>query len=155
MTTVLIVVALMIFGLALLAIEVLVLPGFGVIGLFGIIAAVSSGYMAITELDAGHAALTISAGVVAAGVLFWLFPRTGLGKAMVLETQTLGSAADPALKELSGCSGVAITPLRPAGAVEIAGKPIDVVSDGQYVETGTAVRVIRVEGSRVVVEPVA
>ena len=44
--------------------------------------------------------------------------------------------------------------LRPAGIAEIDGRRIDVVSDGEMIEPSVTVRVIQVEGNRVVVERV-
>lgn len=155
MSAILIVVGLMIAGLVLMAIEVVVIPGFGVIGVLGGAAIVGSGYLAVTELSPTYAGLAIAAGVIGAGVMLWFLPRSRAARAMVLETQTLGAAGDPELAVLLGRQGVTITPLRPAGTVEIDDRPVDVVSDGQYVETGTRVKVTHVEGSRVVVEPLA
>lgn len=154
MTAVLIVISLMIAGLTLLAIEILVIPGFGVMGVTGILAIIASGYVAVAELPPGFASLTIAGGVAAASVLFWLFPRTRAARAMVLETQTLGSAADPSLGALLGQEGKTLTPLRPAGTADIAGRIVDVVSDGQYIEPDTRIRVILVQGNRVVVEAI-
>ncbi|WP_428264788.1 NfeD family protein [Haliangium sp.] len=153
MTAIVIVIGLMVVGLSLIALEVLVIPGFGVLGVLGIAAGIAAGYLAVTRLEPTHAGLAITAGVVAAAALFWYLPRTRTVRSMVLQTQTLGTAGDPALKALMGREGVTTTPLRPAGAVEIDGEAVDVVSDGQYVEPGTRVRVIEVSGSRVLVEP--
>lgn len=155
MTTALMAIGLMILGLALVAIEVLVIPGIGIIGFLGALAMLGSSYVSIAEFQASQAALLIGAGMVGAAIMFWLFPRTRVAKAMVLETQTLGGAANPALQRLLDREGVTMTPLRPSGAVEIDDRPVDVVSDGQYIEAGTRVRVILVEGARVVVEPIS
>lgn len=51
-----------------------------------------------------------------------------------------------------GSEGVARTILRPAGRAEFGGEYIDVVADGEFLEAGAKVRVLRVEGERVVVE---
>jgi membrane-bound serine protease (ClpP class) len=152
--TAVLVIGLMVFGLALIAIEVFVIPGFGLIGVLGIAGVVGSAYLAYSELDTPYAALTIVGGIVGAGVMFWFVPRTKLGKSMVLETQTLGSAPNPELEKLQDREGVALTTLRPAGSVEIDERPVDVVTDGEYVEAGKRVRVVRVEGGRVVVEEI-
>ncbi|MEM9494040.1 MAG: NfeD family protein [Myxococcota bacterium] len=153
MSAAVIVIALIVIGLALLAIEMLVIPGVGIIGVLGLVAVTASGYVAITELSPGIAAIAIAAGVASSVAMFWLFPRTRTARAMILETETTGSAADPKDAELIGLRGTALTPLRPAGSAEIADRTVDVVSDGQYVETGTAIQVVQVEGNRVVVEP--
>ena len=55
------------------------------------------------------------------------------------------------LAKLVGKQGWSVTPLRPAGLVEIEGKKIDVVTEGEMIGPGTPVEVLRVEGSRVIV----
>jgi membrane-bound ClpP family serine protease len=154
MTAILIVVGLMVLGIALLAVEILLIPGIGVVGLLGGAAVVAAGWVAYAQVGAGYGAASLVGGLVAAGVLLWLAPKTKLGKSMVLRTATQGTAANPALALLKGREGVVLSPLRPSGSIEIDGRPVDVVSDGRFVEAGTVVRVIRVEGARVVVEPV-
>jgi membrane-bound serine protease (ClpP class) len=53
-----------------------------------------------------------------------------------------------------GMSGRAITPLRPSGKAEIAGRVVDVVSRGAFVDTGVAVRLVEVDGFVVTVEAI-
>ncbi len=53
--------------------------------------------------------------------------------------------------ELIGAIGVCATDLRPAGTITVEGEPIDVVTEGGFVKQGDIVKVINVEGSRVVV----
>jgi membrane-bound serine protease (ClpP class) len=50
-----------------------------------------------------------------------------------------------------GATGVARSPLRPAGTAEFGGTLVDVVSDGGFVAPGTPVRILAVEGERVTV----
>ena len=155
MTAVFLVVGLMVAGMALIAIEVLVIPGFSLPGILGIAAMIGSVWVANEELGSNYAALAVVAGLVAGGFMFWLFPKTAAGRAMVLKTQHTGGAARPELMELEGKEGVVVSDLRPSGSVEIDERPVDVVTDGKYVEVGTKVRVVRVEGARVVVEPLS
>jgi membrane-bound serine protease (ClpP class) len=56
------------------------------------------------------------------------------------------------LEGLVGKEGVATTDLRPSGMAEIDGRRTDVVTDGEMIEKGTQVKVMLVEGNRVVVE---
>lgn len=53
-----------------------------------------------------------------------------------------------------GRTGTAVTVLRPTGAIEIDGERLDVVTEGEFLESGTPVRVLYVQGSRVVVAAV-
>lgn len=154
MTAIVGVIALMILGVALLAIEVLLVPGVGLVGLLGIAGIGGAVWIAYAYIGPAYAGITLFAGVVTAGLALWLLPRTRAGKSMFLETKTAGRAGDPALAELEGREGKTVTPLRPSGTIEIDGRPIDVVSEGDYVERGARVRVTLVRGSRVVVEAV-
>jgi membrane-bound serine protease (ClpP class) len=54
---------------------------------------------------------------------------------------------------LIGKNGVATTTLRPAGKAKIEGKLVDVVTQGDFIEKGAQIRVLRLEGNRIVVVP--
>lgn len=56
--------------------------------------------------------------------------------------------------ELIGRVGITITPLRPSGTVKVDDERLDVVAEGGFIEKDIAVKVIKVEGSRIVVREV-
>ncbi|MDN3018579.1 NfeD family protein [Paenibacillus sp. BSR1-1] len=56
--------------------------------------------------------------------------------------------------DLIGKEGIALTILRPAGTVIIQNERIDVVSEGGFIEQNAAVKVIKVEGARIVVREI-
>ncbi|GIX07757.1 MAG: hypothetical protein KatS3mg115_2160 [Candidatus Poribacteria bacterium] len=83
---------------------------------------------------------------------FWLARRLIL---TARQESSVGYRATPEeLTKLVGMEGVTKTPLRPVGVAEIGGRRYDVVTDGEYLAAGTPVRVIEVEGTRVLVRPV-
>ena len=53
-----------------------------------------------------------------------------------------------------GAIGVCVTDLRPAGTITIEGEPVDVVTEGSFIKAGDTVKVINVDGSRVLVRQV-
>lgn len=53
-----------------------------------------------------------------------------------------------------GKKGMALTVLRPAGTCDFNGVRLDVVTEGSFIEKGTTVKVIRVEGRRIIVTPI-
>lgn len=53
-----------------------------------------------------------------------------------------------------GAVGVCVTDLRPAGTITVEGEPLDVVADGNFVKQGDTVKVINVDGSRVMVRQI-
>lgn len=151
-TAVLLTVTLLLVGVALLAIEVVLVPGVGLVGFFGLAGIGAAVWIAYAMIGPAYAGLALTGGVVACGLAFWLLPRTRLARSMVLEGSAGGRAGDPSLMALAGKVGTTVTALRPSGTVDFAGRPVDVVSDGDYIDRGVAVRVILVQGSRVVVE---
>ena len=50
--------------------------------------------------------------------------------------------------------GIVLTELRPSGSVEIDGVPVDVVSEGKFISKGEKVRVVKIEGMRIIVRKV-
>jgi membrane-bound serine protease (ClpP class) len=56
--------------------------------------------------------------------------------------------------DLVGKEAEAVTDLRPAGTVVIDGERIDVVTEGDYIKSGSTVRIIRAEGHRHVVRAI-
>ena len=53
-----------------------------------------------------------------------------------------------------GAIGVCVTDLRPAGTITVEGEPVDVVTEGSFVKAGDSVKVINVDGSRVLVRQI-
>ncbi len=56
-------------------------------------------------------------------------------------------------RDLRGRSGTAVSYLRPAGIASVDGRRVDVLTEGEFIAQGTPIRVVRVEGARVFVEP--
>ena len=87
-----------------------------------------------------------------------IFPKTRFGKSVMLKPseRNLGDAIPdtPELMELMGKTGMVITPLRPVGMCDFAGKRVECVAEGGYVENDKQVKVIRVESTQVTVRVV-
>ena len=70
------------------------------------------------------------------------------------EEQSLGYQGPRDFQHLLGKEGTTLTPLRPAGTAMIDGERYDVVSDGGYMDPNKPIKVIKVEGTRVVVREI-
>ena len=150
-------------GVILLLLEIFVIPGFGVAGVLGIIALVAGLSSSLFGAGASvgaivHAVLRVAISaalaVIAALVVWRLIGALPFGRKFVLGTSLAHEPrADPEeLPSLEGVVGTALTPLRPAGIASLAGRRVDVVSQGDFIELGQAVEVVRDEGHRVVVK---
>jgi membrane-bound serine protease (ClpP class) len=78
------------------------------------------------------------------------FPSLPLFRRLVLATDTTPTEAPPDRVKV-GETGIALSILRPAGRAEFSGRIVDVVTDGEFLDPGAALRVVEVTGSRVVV----
>lgn len=147
---------LLIAGLILIVAEIF-LPGM-VVGTIGGICLLTSIVICYSKTNAVFGTLylggtiALSVTVVALGLRF--FPRTSLGKRMILDTHSRDADELSWLTTLKGKRGTAHTMLRPAGTAMIEGKRVDVVTEGPFLAKGSEIEVIDVEGSRVVVRKV-
>lgn len=152
------VVALFIIGVFLLVLEA-VAPGFGILGLSGILSLGASIILAYPSRAAGAWTMAIATlWLIFLGRLaFRILGVTGAWKRLVLQTSLTkdeGYVAVTTHPEWQGREGVTLTAMRPAGAIEVDDLRIDAITEGGFVPAGTPVRVIRVEGNRVIVRPI-
>lgn len=151
-------------GILAIYVEIFV-PAAGLIGLAGggmIVAGVVLGYVNHDPLS-GSIVLFTSLVVTPIAIVVGLkaFPKTPVGRRLILgsageeahsddaDATADGVGADDTLKR--GDEGEALTVLRPSGTGRFNGRKASVVTSGEYVERGARIRVIRVEGNRVVV----
>lgn len=154
-------------GIALLLVEFFVVPGFGVAGIFGIIALLAALVMSVVGTGATPEFLMLAAGriifalfvaLLASLLMLRYMRRTPFGRWLILDTglgagQEYGSAPESDLRWL-GKRGRTTSPLRPAGIADIEGARVDVVSEGEPIEPGTPIEVTRVDGNRIVVRQI-
>lgn len=148
-------------GLLMLAMELFVVPGFGVAGVIGLAAMAAGIVLALVgpfpgALDVVVASAALVSGVTMIGVVTWgVAQRLRAGHPLLggsLEGDGYRAALPRA--ELQGAEGIAATDLRPAGSADILGERLDVVAEGGWVPAGTPVRVVASEGWRLVVQAV-
>jgi membrane-bound serine protease (ClpP class) len=152
-------------GLLAVAVEVLVIPGFGVAGMLGL--GLIGGAVVMALLGAAPSggdimsALAIlgTAVVITAAVFFaWLrhLPNSTRWSGLLLKDTAPrgeGYLSAPDRPELVGRIATALTDLRPSGTAELDGERIDVVTEGDFIKSGSQVTILRAEGYRHVVRP--
>ncbi len=162
-----------IIGLILIALEIFVVPGFGITGISGITLAFSGLVLSLVKNvnftfehvkmnDMLIALVTVFGGSIAGiGLAIYLsqkmftaqtgqFSHLSLHEVMKSEDGYLG--VDPELLKLKGQKGIAVTTLRPAGKISIAGKNYDAMALVGMIDKGTEVVVVKVEAAQLYVE---
>ena len=153
-----------IVGVALLLIELFVIPGFGIAGIAGIGLMLGSVFFVFRSAYKFETAMfTMSSAIILAFVLAvglsYLLPKTRAWNHLVLSAaMDSGSGFHSAPREdfqvYVGKTGVALTPLRPAGTVRVDDTRLDVVTVGDFIVRDTPVKIINVEGSKIFVEAI-
>lgn len=167
---------LVLVGGTLVVIEVLFIPGVGVVGflgaaciVIGLVASFVTAPLSTSEgqSDLASGVLVVVAGSVIAGVGAWailrVLPRSRLMNAAVLHA-TVGTDTAPSAWRIPGATaaaiavgarGTAATPLRPVGKVDFGGRIAEVQAIGGFIEAGRAVVVVRSTPYAVEVEETA
>ena len=147
---------LFVLGIALIVVEMFQ-PGFGVAGVGGILCLIVDIFITANSWLQGL--ILAAALLVLLALLFAIFvllsARGHFPGRLVLRDSTdaeAGFSAAEDLQYLMGRRGVAATDLRPSGNADFDGVKLDVVTRGEFVERGSAVAVIEVEGNRIVVK---
>ncbi len=133
-------------------------PGVGIFGLAGVVLLFGSLFF---MLGATYEAVYILAGgTVLAIILFYIvgkhLPKSRLFEKLTLKnrsTKEKGYTAQADYSKYLYERGKTITILRPSGTIRIGKERVDAVANGTFIGRDVIVRVVKVEGSRVVVEP--
>lgn len=160
-------------GIILLAVEMFVLPGFGIAGVLGLVITVGGlilslvrnlngfDFSFVPQNELASAFLTVSS-ILFIGVISLFFGgdkimstlfqgKIGLKSSQSKEKGFIISEVNK-LNKFVGESAIAATDLRPAGKIEIQNEYIYAQSDGEYITKGTKVKVLKTLGAYLLVE---
>lgn len=147
-----------IVGLLLLLAEIFS-PGFGVAGGSGLLLLIIG--IAMTARNVTDAVIMVLILLALIALMLFFIIRSArrgrLSKKLILRSAArhddgYSTTADESL--LIGRKGVALTILRPAGTGDFDGRRLDVVTEGGFIDKGSAIKIVRTEGRRIVVERV-
>jgi membrane-bound serine protease (ClpP class) len=161
-----------VIGVILLAIEIFLIPGFGITGILGIILMVGASVLAMQNFTLPKTSFQwnwmlenlgyVSASAIGFLAVAWTFakyfPKTKALSGGIIAFGPApaelhgGASKDEAHVSLVGKTGVAQSPLRPAGRAVIDSDFYDVVAQGSFIEEGTKITVAEVSGNRIVVK---
>ena len=152
-------VLLFVVGFIALFLELFV-PAIGLIGGAGIVCMIVGTVLGYRNYGTTVGSLFLTGTLIGTPAMIVIglkvFPKTFVGKKLILsfsQQRETGftSYTSERYVGLEGEEGEALTMLRPSGMVTINGHRYSVVTSGELIEKGTRIRVVRVEGSRVVV----
>jgi membrane-bound serine protease (ClpP class) len=169
---------LVLVGLILIALEIFVIPGFGIAGVLGIIAVFAGMFLGLVPhipeipttlpgIDAPGIAeylpqiaqkIIFTMVLVIGGVylLAKLLPKTSVYGHLVLQAELSKDkgyvSSDSHYNDFLGKTGIARTDLHPSGIAMFDDERLDVVTTGDMIEKDAEIKVVQVQGGRIVVE---
>lgn len=151
--------AIFFLGIVLLAIEIFVIPGFGITGILGIFGIAAGIFMSFGINNIAQATLVVFVSLISDIILIIILARfilksKGFKNKMALETDTAGYHSSVSYDDLLGLEGITETLFRPSGNIIIDGKKYDAITEGEFINKGAKIKVILVEGNKIVVKEV-
>lgn len=171
--------AIFVLGLVLIAVEIFIIPGFGLPGITGLLMVIgalvfsmvdgiewqkfqwggtgTTGLLDAMSGPASHLALGIFGSLILLYVLMKYVPKLKFVENTMLPgslTRGTGSGEDEHFGERVGMTGTATSNLRPSGKAEIDGQVLEVIAEGSFIDKGEPVRVVSEDGMGIAVKKV-
>ncbi len=154
-------VLLLVGGLLLVILEFFI-PSSGILGLLAALSIISGISMAFYERGPIIGMLFVGIAVVSIPLLlvggFKILPHTPIGRQLISESPTSEDVVSDLatrrnMREMIGWIGRSTSPMLPSGSIEVEGQTLDAVSQGMAIDANMPVKIIDVQGTRIIVRP--
>lgn len=150
------IIALVVFGLVLIIVEVIFVPGTTFVGIVGFGVAGFGVWQSFISFgtETGLIVLTVSS-LLAVGAIFYSF-KAGVWKRFALNDRNKAQNNDGIKHSLQeGEMGITLSALRPIGKAEFSEKVFEVKTNGNYVDTGTKIKIVKILDQSIIVDPIS
>lgn len=140
-------------SLVLGLLEIFILPGFGFAGIGSIVCAVVDAILIYNAYGFSWACIAVVVAILLLLLMLYIVANSRTFDRMSLKTSI--DSTNATTEQLSvkvGNEGRAITRLALVGNAEIEGKQVEVKSSGEFINSGTPIRVIKVDKAQIIVE---
>lgn len=140
-------------SLVLGLLEIFILPGFGFAGIGSIVCAVVDAILIYNAYGFSWACIAVVVAILLLVLMLYIVANSRTFDRMSLKTSI--DSTNATTEQLSvkvGNEGRAITRLALVGNAEIEGKQVEVKSSGKFINSGTPIRVIKVDKAQIIVE---
>jgi len=151
----LVIAALILAGLLLIIVEIVFIPGTTVVGFLGLIFTIVGIVFSYTHFGNEIGFYVLLGTAVSTGGTLYLSFRKGAWKKFSHQ-----SAIDSKVNEgmadhlAAGEEGISVSALRPMGSAEFSGKIFEVKTNGEFVDNGIKIRIVKIRSNDILVEPI-
>ena len=150
-----IVISLILLGLVLIIIEIIFVPGTTFVGLVGFIFLAIGIFLSFRYFGSETGWTIVGASAVVSGSLFYYSFKANVWGRFALKSSIQSKVNEGELDHLSvGLEGFTVSALRPVGKAELLSKQFEVKTVGEYLDSGTKIRIIKILSNQIIVEPI-
>ncbi|MGF1636521.1 MAG: NfeD family protein [Cyclobacteriaceae bacterium] len=149
------VLSLILIGIILIVVEVIFIPGTTVVGILGSLFTIAGIAVGYSTFGSPTGSYILIASLFAIGLVFFTAFKTGAWSSFALKEAIVGKVNEDYKPNLQiEQRGVALSSLRPIGKAEFDDKTYEVRTIGNYVDAGHSLKIIKLEGNNIFVEPI-
>jgi membrane-bound ClpP family serine protease len=149
------IVLLIFLGIVLLLIEFAVIPGVTIAGIGGFLLLAASVYIAFVDLGNVAGFITLAVVLIISPIFIYYFFNSRAGKKMILDSEIDGVIENFNHDKLKvGDTGKTIGRLAPMGKIKVNGEVAEAQSNGSFIDHQTAIRIIKIQQNKIIVEPI-
>lgn len=143
------------FGLALVVVEIVFIPGTTIVGIIGFSSILIGVGICFRTYGAEAGWITLGGTSVVSGLIVYVSFTSSIWKRFSHKTSINSKVNEGEMEFFKvGMEGVAISALRPFGKAELSSKTAEVKTSGEYVESNTKIKIIRIASNQIIVEPI-
>lgn len=155
MADVVMIAVLILIGLALIIAEIIFVPGTTFVGILGLLATGYGIYLTFTKYGSEAGTWVTVGSAVLFGISLYFSFKKGAWDKLSLKDTMQGRVNEGLTSKLQvGQEGITRSAVRPIGKAEFDEVEYEVRSMGNYIDSGTAVRIIKIVNNNIFVEPI-
>lgn len=141
-------------GIILIIIEIVFVPGTTILGILGFLMLIGGVYVSYASFGAGVGSGVLIGTIVVSLTALVYSLRSGVWTRFSLKSQIDSKVNEHEKDSLTvGLQGVAISDLRPVGSAEFLDRLYEVQTNGNYLEAGARIEIIKISDNKIIVEP--
>lgn len=149
------VISLILFGLFLVVAEIIFVPGTTLVGIVGFIFLITGIGFSFNYFGSETGWIIVGVTSVASGLILYYSFKVNVWSRFSLKSSIDSKVNEGELDALTvGAEGETVSALRPIGKAEIENKMYEVKTLGEYLDSGSKIRVIKIVSNQIIVEPI-
>ncbi|MBK8290376.1 MAG: hypothetical protein IPK96_04850 [Flammeovirgaceae bacterium] len=149
------VISLILFGLFLIVAEIIFVPGTTIVGILGFLFLLVGVGLSFNYFGSETGWITVGVSAAVSGLILYYSFKTNVWGRFSLKSSIDSKVNEGDLDTLTvGMEGQTTSALRPIGKANLGDKIYEVKTLGDYLDTGSRIRILKIISNQIIVEPI-